>query len=138
MISFSQLLSGLGAVLLTMGSLLTLISALGVLRFPTLLQRQHAATKPQLLGFILFCFSVALIRQSLAWLAVVSLAILLQTLTAPIGAHLIGRTARQLGEINDLAEPVHYRDFEHLPRPYDQRLRVNPKTEQASETPTAS
>ena len=55
------------------------------------------------------------IRQTWSWLTVVLLAIVLQTLTAPIGAHLIGRTANQRGEIKDAGETV-YRHL-HLPVP---------------------
>lgn len=122
----SQVCTYLGMVLLTLGSLLTLIAAIGVVRFPSLLQRQHAATKPQLLGFMLSCLGVALIQQTLAWSSAVCLAILLQTLTAPIGAHLVGRTARQSGEIRDLTKPVAYHYFDQLPHPYDQNLRIKP------------
>ena len=113
--TWSTVLTYLGVAILTLGSAMTLIAAIGVVKLPTLLQRQHAATKPQLTGFILTCLGLVAIRQTWSWLTVVMLAIVLQTITAPIGAHLIGRTAKQRGEIKDAGEPV-YRHL-HLPVP---------------------
>lgn len=113
--SWSTALTYLGIAILTLGSAMTLIAAIGVVKLPTLLQRQHAATKPQLTGFILTCLGLVAIRQTWSWLTVVLLAIVLQTLTAPIGAHLIGRTANQRGEIKDAGKTV-YRHL-HLPVP---------------------
>lgn len=99
----------LGAIFLTFGSLMTLIAAIGVVRFPSLLQRQHAATKPQLVGFIATMVGVACYMQSWQWVAIIVLAIVLQTITAPIGAHLIGRAARQAGKIKDVPAIPSYR-----------------------------
>lgn len=113
--TFSTVLTYLGIAILTLGSALTLIAAIGVVKLPTLLQRQHAATKPQLTGFILTCLGLVAIRQTWSWLTVVILAIVLQTITAPIGAHLIGRTANQRGQIKDAGETL-YRHL-HLPLP---------------------
>lgn len=100
--ALSTALTYLGAGLLTAGSLMTLIAAIGVARFPSLLQRQHAATKPQLVGFILTILGVVAIMQTPAWAAAGALAIILQTVTAPVGAHLIGRAARKGGRITDV------------------------------------
>lgn len=113
--TFSTALTYLGIAILTLGSAMTLIAAIGVVKLPTFLQRQHAATKPQLTGFILTCLGLVAIRQTWSWLAVVILAIVLQTVTAPIGAHLIGRTANQRGQIKDAGETL-YRHL-HLPLP---------------------
>ena len=113
--TWSTVLTYLGVAILTLGSAMMLIAAIGVVKLPTLLQRQHAATKPQLTGFILTCLGLVAIRQTWSWLTVVMLAIVLQTITAPIGAHLIGRTAKQRGEIKDAGETV-YRHL-HLPVP---------------------
>lgn len=113
--TWSTVLTYLGIAILTLGSAMTLIAAIGVVKLPTLLQRQHAATKPQLTGFILTCLGLVAIRQTWSWLTVVILAIVLQTITAPIGAHLIGRTAQQRGQIKDAGETI-YRHL-HLPVP---------------------
>ncbi|WP_122820721.1 monovalent cation/H(+) antiporter subunit G [Varibaculum vaginae] len=113
--TWTTVLTYLGVSILTLGSTMTLIAAIGVVKLPTLLQRQHAATKPQLTGFILTCLGLVAIRQTWSWLTVVMLAIVLQTITAPIGAHLIGRTAKQRGEIKDAGETI-YRHL-HLPVP---------------------
>ena len=41
------------AICLSLGALLTLIAAVGILRFPDVLTRMHSATKPQVLGLLL-------------------------------------------------------------------------------------
>lgn len=112
-VSYWLFVAGLGCI--SLGTLLTLIAAIGVVRFPSLLQRQHAATKPQLVGFILTCTGVALAMQTWQWVAVTVLAIVLQTVTAPIGAHLIGRAARQADVIRDVCGPTSYHYLTVLP-----------------------
>lgn len=104
-----------GLVAITFGTLLTLVASIGVVRFPSLLQRQHAATKPQLVGFIFTCTGVAMVMQTWGWVAVAVLAIVLQTVTAPIGAHLIGRAARQAGIIRDVCGEPSYHYLTVLP-----------------------
>jgi monovalent cation/proton antiporter MnhG/PhaG subunit len=48
------------AVCLTTGALLTLIAAIGLVRFPDLLSRMHSVTKPQVLGLLLLIIGLAL------------------------------------------------------------------------------
>jgi multicomponent Na+:H+ antiporter subunit G len=73
------------------GSLMSLAAALGMLRFPDLLARMHAATKPQVFGLLLLLIGLAL--QLRSWLAVPLLLIawLFQLLTVPVSAHMVGR-----------------------------------------------
>lgn len=81
------------AVFMVVGASMSLAAGIGLLRFPDLLSRMHAATKPQVLGLLLLLASVAL--QSRAWSAVpvLVLAWLFQLLTAPVNAHMVGRAA---------------------------------------------
>lgn len=87
----------LSAVLLLSGSLLTLLAAIGLLRLPDALARLQAATKPQVLGFLLVLagiapqLSAAYLRLELVLVAVFQLA------TAPVLAQLVGRAAYRSG-----------------------------------------
>lgn len=89
----------IGGALLLAGSALTLVAAIAVLRFRDLLSRQHAATKPQVLGLILAMIGMALVVPdvSLAWTA--GLVVAFQLVTAPISAHMIGRAGYRTGGI---------------------------------------
>ena len=88
----------IGAALLVVGCLLTLVAAVAMLRFPDLFSRQHAATKPQVLGTVFVALGVAMIvRQPTLWWAAV-LMIAFQLVTAPISAHLLGRAGYRTGQ----------------------------------------
>ncbi len=89
----AQLLEILSAVLLLSGGALTLAAAVGLIRFPDVLARMHAATKPQVLGLLLVLAGVGIqLRDNVdVWMLV--LAGLFQLLTAPVSAHLVGRLA---------------------------------------------
>lgn len=79
------------AVLLVAGSLMSLIAGIGLITFPDLLSRMHAATKPQVLGFLLLFAGLAIHLRSWILVPVLVLAWGLQLLTAPVSAHMIGR-----------------------------------------------
>ncbi|WP_404286567.1 monovalent cation/H(+) antiporter subunit G [Glutamicibacter arilaitensis] len=84
-------LEALAAVLLVLGSLMSLIAGIGLITFPDLLSRMHAATKPQVLGFLLLFAGLIIHLRSWALIPVFVLAWGLQLLTAPVSAHMIGR-----------------------------------------------
>ena len=93
----SGVIEVVAAVSLVLGGLLTFFAALGVLRMPDVYIRMHASTKAGTLGVLLIIVALiltgasgALIGKSLAVFAFV-------LLTAPIGAHLIGRAAYRGG-----------------------------------------
>ncbi|MFN3922335.1 MAG: cation:proton antiporter, partial [Pseudarthrobacter sp.] len=50
----------LSAVFMIVGATMSLGAAIGLLRFPDLLSRMHAATKPQVLGLFLLLASIGL------------------------------------------------------------------------------
>ncbi|MEW2380718.1 monovalent cation/H(+) antiporter subunit G [Micromonospora sp. NPDC047707] len=83
----------LAAVLLVAGALLSLAAGIGVLRFPDVLDRMHAATKPQTLGVLLLLTGVALRLRSPSDLGMIALVGLFQLATAPVAAQMIGRAA---------------------------------------------
>lgn len=89
----------LAAVFLLAGSVLAFAAGLGVVRFPDLLARTHAATKPQVLGLILVLLGLALRLRSGPVLWMLLLVVLFQMLTAPVAAHLITRAGYRTGKV---------------------------------------
>lgn len=87
----------IAAILLITGTLFCLVAAVGMLRLPDTLIRMHAATKAGTLGtgFILAAEAVATDDLGTTIRAVAVIVFLL--LTAPVGAHLIGRAAYHRG-----------------------------------------
>ncbi|MGO4587826.1 monovalent cation/H(+) antiporter subunit G [Paenarthrobacter sp. 2TAF44] len=81
------------AVFLVVGALMSLGAAIGLLRFPDLMSRMHAATKPQVLGLFLMLAAMGLqMRTWWVW-PVLVVAWIFQLLTAPVSAHMVGRSA---------------------------------------------
>lgn len=87
------------------GAALVLLAGVGVLRFPDLYSRMHAATKAATLGFLLVAVGTAIeLEGNLAKLV---LAVLLVFITAPVAAHLLGRSAYRADRID---VPIDTRD----------------------------
>ncbi|MFD0226923.1 monovalent cation/H(+) antiporter subunit G [Streptomyces hirsutus] len=80
------------AVLLPAGAVFCLLGALGLLRFPDIVSRLHAAAKAQTLGLMLILVGTA-VQMPLRYAPVLLLVILFQLLTAPITSQIVGRTA---------------------------------------------
>lgn len=81
------------SICLVAGCFLCLTAGLGLVRFPDVLNRMHAATKPQVLG-VLLVMTGAVIRltgQPIVWMLV--LVGIFQLLTAPVSAHMVSRIA---------------------------------------------
>jgi len=85
------------AVLLVAGSLFSLLAALGVLRFPDLYTRMHAASKAGTVGSGLLLLAAGLHSQDAAIFLRASAGIGFLLLTAPISAHLLAKVAHQAG-----------------------------------------
>jgi multicomponent Na+:H+ antiporter subunit G len=86
------------SVVLVCGSLLTLIAALGLLRFPDLYTRMHAASKAGAAGSGLLLLAVALhAGEATIWIKCL-LAIAFFLITAPVSAHLLARAAARRGQ----------------------------------------
>lgn len=113
------------AVFLLLGAFFCLAAAVGVLRFPDVLARLHAATKPQVFGLLLVLTAVALTHRTLPVTLFCFAVMLLQVLTNPVSGHMLARTAYRTGQWNedeavvdelaeDLAE-AGFRDAEALP-----------------------
>ncbi|MFE3446819.1 monovalent cation/H(+) antiporter subunit G [Nocardia sp. NPDC059180] len=89
----STLLDWISGILIVLGAALAFTAAIGIVRFPDTLMRMHAATKPQVIGLnlVLAGTIIRVYDSPDAWMLV--LVGLFTLLTAPVIAHLIGRTA---------------------------------------------
>lgn len=89
----ATVLDVIAAVLLILGTMLSAIAGIGLLRFPDQLSRMHAGTKPQVLGLLLMMLALACAWRAWVWVPILVLAWVLQMLTAPVSAHLVGRAS---------------------------------------------
>ena len=83
-----------GEILLVIGAGWSVLAAIGVNRFGDIYARMHAATKTTTLGTLLVLLGTALHLDPLDAVKLLLAAVLL-FLTAPIGAHLIGRSVHR-------------------------------------------
>lgn len=86
--------------LLILGALFAFVAAVGIVRFPDVLTRMHAATKPQTFGLLLILAGLSLRVESLSDLTLVLVVALFQLLTAPVSAHMVGRAAFRTGQVD--------------------------------------
>lgn len=84
---------------LVAGCALSLIAAIGLVRFPDLLSRMHAGTKPQVLGLLLILVGVGLRLRDWTDIGMLLAVAMFQLLTAPVAAHMIGRAAYRRGAV---------------------------------------
>lgn len=87
----------IAATLLVLGSLMSLTAAVGLVRFPDVLTRMHAATKPQTVGLLLVLAGIAVHFGSWTVLAMTLLVAAFQLVTAPVAAHMVARSAYRAG-----------------------------------------
>ena len=97
----SEWLDIVAIVLVACGAVLCVTAALGIVRFTDVPTRLHAATKPQVLGFLLICVAIAIALRSWAVLAFLVPVVLIQLATAPLAAHMVGRQAYRNGTIRE-------------------------------------
>lgn len=85
----------IGVLLIFIGSILSVISAIGIIRFPDIYSRAHAATKTTTLAVLLILFgSFLYFWLSELFISVrLLLGILFVFLTAPVSGHLILRAS---------------------------------------------
>ena len=89
------------AVLLLIGSLLSAVAALGILRFPDVYTRLHAASKAGPLGAGLILLAVAFAAADWAIAIRCVLGLFFLILTGPVSAHLLARSALWAGTSPD-------------------------------------
>lgn len=81
------------------GAFLAFAAGVGILRFPDLLARMHAGTKPQTLGLVLVLIGLALRLRSGSAVWALVLVVLFQMLTAPVAAHMVGRAGYRTDKV---------------------------------------
>ncbi|AQP48676.1 Na+/H+ antiporter subunit G [Tessaracoccus aquimaris] len=96
-----QLFDLIGAAFVLVGALLCFGAAVSLIRFPDVLSKMHAITKPQVLGLIMVTIGIALSLRTWWSLGLCLLIVILQLLTAPVSASLIARSASRSGLVDD-------------------------------------
>ncbi len=91
------MVDAIAAVLILLGVGLGVTAGLGLQRFPDVFARMHAATKPATLGLVLVVAGAALRVEDPGDVAKLLLVLVLQFITAPVGAHMVGRAAYRAG-----------------------------------------
>ncbi len=91
--TWTQVADVMSAVCLLCGAMLSLVAAIGLLRFPDLLSRMHAGTKPQVVGMVLVLIGVGLRLRDPGTIGTLAAIAVFQMLTAPVAAHMVGRAA---------------------------------------------
>lgn len=94
---FAAVLDIVAGVCLLIGAVLSLAAGLGLLRFPDVLSRLHAGTKPQILGLIFIVLGIAVSARSWSVVLVLAPVVLFQLLTQPVAAHMVARAAYRTG-----------------------------------------
>ncbi|GAA1881995.1 monovalent cation/H(+) antiporter subunit G [Asanoa iriomotensis] len=79
------------------GALFSLAAGVALTRFPDILSRMHAATKPQVLGLLLVLLGCALRFRNTVDITTLVLIGAFQLTTAPVAAHMVGRVAYRSG-----------------------------------------
>lgn len=83
----------ISALFVLAGSLLTLASAIGLLRFRDTLSRMHPAAKPQVLGLVLILFGAGIRVFPNIDIGMLVLAAIVAVCTAPVIANRVGNVA---------------------------------------------
>jgi len=85
------------AALLIVGAIFSLLAAIGILRFPDLYTRMHAASKAGTIGSGLLLLAAGVHSLDAAILIRALAGFFFFVLTAPISAHLLAKAAHQAG-----------------------------------------
>lgn len=94
----------IAGIALVLGALMSALAGIAVLRFPDVMSRIHAATKPQVLGIMLLMLGVGLRLESAAVIGLLVLIVVVQFVTAPVSAHLVVRAAHRRRRTEDTDE----------------------------------
>lgn len=83
----------LGWTLMMLGAALLAVAALGLLRLPDALARQHAATKAATLALGVMLAGLAVLQPSWEWWIRIGALVALLAATLPIASHALARAA---------------------------------------------
>jgi multicomponent Na+:H+ antiporter subunit G len=105
-----------------LGAILTLLSAVGVVRFTDVFERSHALTKAATVGLVLVLVAAAVELDNTNDATNLILAGILQVITMPVGANLMNATVyravgipHRVDTVDELAERDRRRTAEHHP-----------------------
>lgn len=85
----------LSGTLIVAGAALAMVGGIGVLRFPDLFSRMHAAAKAPTLGLVLVAIGAAIEIDTMLAYTTLLLVVILQLLSSPVGAHALSRASRR-------------------------------------------
>ncbi|GAA1614746.1 monovalent cation/H(+) antiporter subunit G [Leucobacter chromiireducens] len=97
---WEQLMDLAAVVCVFLAAVLSVAAGIGLLRFPDVLSRLHAATKPQIFGLLLIIAAIALDQRSFPTLLALVPVFVFQSLTAPVAAHMVGRAAYRTRQLD--------------------------------------
>lgn len=78
------------------GAFFSLLAAIGVIRFPDVYTRMHAATKAPAFGILLFLIAAVFFFSDLYTTIISLMIVVFIFLTAPVASHIISRVAHLL------------------------------------------
>lgn len=93
----ADILEAISGVLVVIGAVFVLVASIGILRFPDVYTRMHAASKAGTLGSGLMLLALAINSLELGVVSRALAGIVFFLLTAPISAHLLARAAYVVG-----------------------------------------
>lgn len=83
----------IASILLVSGGFFCLVAGIGIITLNDVYARMHAATKAGTLGLALICVATMILATTWLQLLEALFVFLFMIMTAPVGAHLIGRAA---------------------------------------------
>lgn len=92
-----MILDIVSGVLLLSGTFLCLVAGLGIMRLPDVFARMHAATKAATLGLMLISIAALFQVRDAGEIVALVLIVVVQFLTSPVAAHMVGRAAYRAG-----------------------------------------
>lgn len=90
----------IGSAFILAGALVAAVASVGLVRFPDVLSRMHAASKPQTFGLILLMIGAALVAGSWAIAGMLLIVVLAQLLTITSASAMLGRAAFRRGFVH--------------------------------------
>jgi multicomponent Na+:H+ antiporter subunit G len=84
--------------LVLLGCALAALAGIGQVRFSDLFTRMHVATKPATLGMLLVASGAMFRLDTAGAITLLALTVVLQFVTGPVSAHLVGRAAHRHGD----------------------------------------
>jgi multicomponent Na+:H+ antiporter subunit G len=88
-------MSVLAGVFIVVGAVFGMLGGIGAVRFRDVYSRMHAAAKAPTLGLILVCTGAAIEIGTLLAFSTLTLVVVMQLLSSPVGAHALSRASRR-------------------------------------------